>query len=252
MKTALASDFDNTLYFHDTEERFRAQDVFEILFFRKRGGVFGICTGRSPDSIFDTVGTFIRPDFIVSVSGALLVDGDGNVLDSSRLLPETAEAIWREYGDRAALVFHADGRVYSMHTREYPLQVVIESFQELPQDAIYGISMRFESAAEAAEAVSAIRSKYGDTAAPYQNVRNVDIVAAGCSKGTGLSRVREILGIDKMGGIGDSYNDLPLLEASDVGFTFPDAPKELREAADYVVQSVSEAIEKLDLENNGH
>ena len=35
MKKALASDFDNTLYFMDTEERFRAQDVFEILFFRK-------------------------------------------------------------------------------------------------------------------------------------------------------------------------------------------------------------------------
>ena len=31
MKTALASDFDNTLYFMNTEERFRAQDVFEIL-----------------------------------------------------------------------------------------------------------------------------------------------------------------------------------------------------------------------------
>ena len=43
MKKALASDFDNTLYFMDTEERFRAQDVFEILFFRKEGGVFGIC-----------------------------------------------------------------------------------------------------------------------------------------------------------------------------------------------------------------
>ena len=29
MKTALACDFDNTLYFYKTEERFRAQDIFE-------------------------------------------------------------------------------------------------------------------------------------------------------------------------------------------------------------------------------
>ena len=43
MKTALASDFDGTLYFMNTEERFHAQDVFEILFYQKRGGVFGIC-----------------------------------------------------------------------------------------------------------------------------------------------------------------------------------------------------------------
>ena len=62
MKTALASDFDNTLFFMDTEERFRAQDIFEILFYQKRGGCFGICTGRSPDSILDTVGSFMHPD----------------------------------------------------------------------------------------------------------------------------------------------------------------------------------------------
>ena len=60
MKTALISDFDGTLYFRETEEQFRAQDVFDILFFRKRGGVFGICTGRSPDSIFDLSTRILR------------------------------------------------------------------------------------------------------------------------------------------------------------------------------------------------
>jgi hydroxymethylpyrimidine pyrophosphatase-like HAD family hydrolase len=73
----------------------------------------------------------------------------------------------------------------------------------------------------------------------------VDIVAAGCSKGTGVDKVRELFGIDRFGGIGDSYNDLPLLQASDISFTFPDAPDELREAADEIVRSVSEAIGKM-------
>ena len=67
MRTALASDFDNTLYFHNTEERFYAQDIFEILFFQKRGGLFGICTGRSPDSILDMTGNFLHPDSMPSV-----------------------------------------------------------------------------------------------------------------------------------------------------------------------------------------
>ena len=70
----------------DTEERFRAQDVFEILFFRKEGGVFGICTGRSPDSILETCGSFLHPDFIISVSGALIVDGEGKVLTVGSVL----------------------------------------------------------------------------------------------------------------------------------------------------------------------
>lgn len=244
-KTALISDFDNTLYFHNTEERFRAQDVFEILFFQKRDCLFGICTGRSPDSIFDTVGSFMHPDFLISVSGALIVDRDGNVLDSHTIDLETTEAICREFEGRARMVIHADGHVYSLCEVEYPLQIRIYDFEELPEDRIYGISMRFESESAAAEAVKLIDSVYGASAAAYQNVSHVDIVAAGCSKGTGAEKVRELFQIGKMGGIGDSYNDLPLLEASDVGFTFPDAPRALREAADEVVFSVSQAIEKM-------
>ena len=245
MRKALASDFDNTLYFMDTEERFRAQDVFEILFFRKEGGLFGICTGRSPDSIFDITGSFLHPDFIISVSGALIVDGEGNLLDSHCLAPETAKAILQEFDREARMVVHAGGNVYSFEEKEYPLQIGIREFEELPQDAIYGISMRFKSEEAAAEAAARIIEKYGAEAAPYQNVRHVDVVAAGCSKGTGVDKVRELFGIDLLGGIGDSYNDLPLLQASDISFTFPDAPEELRNAADEIVLSVSGAIEKM-------
>ena len=230
MKTALASDFDNTLFFMDTEERFRAQDIFEILFYQKRGGLFGICTGRSPDSILDIVGNFMHPDFIISVSGALVVDREGNVLDSHPLSPETTRAILRDYDGEATMVVHAGGKVYSFGEAEYPLQICIGEFSELPQNTIYGISMRFKDEREAAEAAAAIKEKYGAYAAPYQNVRHVDVVAAGCSKGTGA---------------GDSYNDLPLLQASDIGFTFPDAPEKLRKEADEIVISVAQAIEKL-------
>ena len=136
MKKALASDFDNTLYFMNTEERFRAQDVFEILFFRKEGGLFGICTGRSPDSILDIAGSFLHPDFIISVSGALIVDGEGKVLDSRSLAPETARAILKEFDGEAAMVVHAGGNVYSFAEKEYPLQIAIRDFEELPQDAL--------------------------------------------------------------------------------------------------------------------
>lgn len=245
MKTALASDFDNTLYFMDTEERFRAQDVFEILFFQKRGGLFGICTGRSPDSILDIVGSFMHPDFIISVSGALIVDGKGEVLDSHCLSPELTKAILQEYDEEAAMVVHAAGHVYSLGEAEYPLQIRVSDFSQIPQDLIYGVSMRFADEEAAARAVLAITEKYGAEVAPYQNIRHVDLVAAGCSKGTGAAKVKELFAIDKLGGIGDSYNDLPLIAASDVGFTFPRSPRALQEAADEIVLSVSQAIEKL-------
>ena len=245
MKTALISDFDGTLYFRETEEQFRAQDVFDILFFRKRGGVFGICTGRSPDSIFDLVGSFMRPDFIISVSGALIVDGEGKILDSCCMDPAAAEAIYKDFKKSAEIVIHAGGRVYCLGEKEYPLQIRVFDFSELPLSFIYGLSMRFESEEAAAEAASRIKRKYGPFADAFRNVRHVDIVAAGCSKGTGVRKVKEIFKLDRIAGIGDSYNDLPLIEASDVGFTFQGAPEELRNAADEIVLSVSQAIEKI-------
>lgn len=245
MKKALAADFDGTLYFHNTEERFKAQDIFEILFFQQRGGVFGICTGRSPDSILHTIGSFIRPDFMICVSGALTVDQKGNVLDSHSMDPAVAEKICREFDDRAAEVIHADGRVYCLNTPEYPLQVRVREFSEIPRERIYGISMRLKDENAAAEAAEWITEKYGEYASAFQNVRNVDVVAAGCSKGTGIARVRELFGIERFGGIGDSFNDLSLIRACDVGFTFPDSPDELRKEADEIVLSVSQALGKV-------
>ena len=247
-KTALISDFDNTLFFRNTEEQFKAQDIFEILFFQKRGGLVGICTGRSPDSILDTIGHFMHPDFIISVSGALIIDGKGTVLDKHCLDLATTEAIYNRFKDKALVVVHADGHVYALCKMEYPLQIQIESCDELPADRIYGISMRLPDEEAAAEAVQCIQEEYGDRAAAFQNLVNVDIVAAGCSKGTGAAKAKELFSIGKMGGIGDSFNDLPLIEAADVGFTFPTSPEALISAADHTVLSVSQAIETLEKE----
>ena len=248
-KTALISDFDNTLFFRNTEEQFKAQDIFEILFFQKRGGLFGICTGRSPDSILDTIGHFMHPDFIISVSGALIIDGKGTVLDKHCLDLATTEAIYNRFKDKALVVVHADGHVYALCKMEYPLQIQIESCDELPADRIYGISMRLPDEKAAAEAVQRIQEEFGDRAAAFQNLVNVDIVAAGCSKGTGAAKAKELFSIGKMGGIGDSFNDLPLIEAADVGFTFPTSPEALISAADHTVLSVSQAIETLEQES---
>jgi hydroxymethylpyrimidine pyrophosphatase-like HAD family hydrolase len=101
----------------------------------------------------------------------------------------------------------------------------------------------------AAEAVQRIQEEFGDRAAAFQNLVNVDIVAAGCSKGTGAAKAKELFSIGKMGGIGDSFNDLPLIEAADVGFTFPTSPEALISAADHTVLSVSQAIETLEQES---
>ena len=44
-------------------------------------------------------------------------------------------------------------------------------------------------------------------------------------------------------GIGDSFNDLPMLEAADVAYTFHKSPQTVKDQAGCVVSSLVEALD---------
>ena len=88
---------------------------------------------------------------------------------------------------------------------------------------------------------------FGDEVEAFQNVIEIDIAPRGCSKGKGVNILREKLeekyGKIRLYGIGDSINDLPLLQASDVSYTFPYAPQIVQDKAAYVVDTIVDALE---------
>ena len=55
--------------------------------------------------------------------------------------------------------------------------------------------------------------------------------------------MRETYGEIKLYGIGDSINDLPLREASDISYTFPYAPEIVQKKATKVVETIVDALE---------
>lgn len=66
--------------------------------------------------------------------------------------------------------------------------------------------------------------------------RFADCVCAGCSKANGLKQVAEALGFDHMHtmAIGDSENDLPMLEAAGISVAMDNAPQSIKNIADFV------------------
>ena len=118
---------------------------------------------------------------------------------------------------------------------------------DAPEGLIHQVSIHTESLEEAASISKSLNERYGDKIEAFQNVVEIDIAPRGCSKGKGVNFLREYmkeqLGEFKLYGIGDSINDLPLLEASDVSYTFPYAPKEVQEKADKVVETIVDALE---------
>lgn len=77
----LASDFDNTLLFHDQEKSYyRLEDVQAIKKFQAQGNLFGVCTGRSYNGVINWNSEGIEYDFYILCSGAKILDKQGNVI----------------------------------------------------------------------------------------------------------------------------------------------------------------------------
>ncbi len=51
-----------------------------------------------------------------------------------------------------------------------------------------------------------------------------------------------------MAGIGDSYNDLPMLKVVDTAFTFKISPQEIQKQVHYCVNDIAEATALLEVE----
>ena len=74
-----------------------------------------------------------------------------------------------------------------------------------------------------------------------------EVVPKGCSKGTGIAFLCEYLGIDRADtiGFGDSTNDLPMLEYTDVSVAMGSGNPDIFSSVDYVTAPVMEdGIEK--------
>ena len=243
MKKLFASDFDNTLYMRDGGILKETADA--IRKFQEAGHIFGICTGRpvhSPEKHYEGI---LDPDFIIGSSGGIIIDKEGRTL-FERVMPyelvRSLECMGKQHHCYAAV--HADGRFILLETDKtlFPQMERIASAEEVRGLTMHGISFLTESVKEAKAFAEEIRERFPDEVSVHLNRAAADVAPAGCSKGIALKKIAEILGADRTYGMGDSLNDLTLVESADVGFTFADAPEELKEAASHIVDDAAGAF----------
>lgn len=251
MKKVFASDFDGTLYFYKAPdpEKLPAESVEKIKEYQAAGHLFGLCTGRQVGGLTPFITGLVEPDFFITSSGSNIVDRNFEEIQKRGIDPEVAQAILdllQPKGFRMTLDVGGDICVFD--EMDYPGKYyIIHSVEDIPEGLIHQVSAHTESLEEAAENVALVNEKFGDYVQAFQNVVEIDIAPKGCSKGKGVEALRDYyrneFGDVCLFGIGDSLNDLPLIEAADVSYTFPYAPEEVQKKVTKVVENIVEALD---------
>lgn len=242
-----ASDFDGTLHFWGQPGPLVAQrDLDAIAAFRAAGGIFGVCTGRALQPLLTQTEGVIDFDFYITNSGATLFDGNKQLIWGKTLPREVVREASEYYAaqlgqDEFEIIVAADNYwVASEVETPFPLPRV-SSFDEI-EGPFTGFSIETMTVEAATAYAADLAVRYAGVLEGHQNLNSVDVVPVGCSKGTGLTHIADHFGATLTGGMGDSFNDLPLIMAADVGYTFNSAASDVRAAADVLVDHASEAI----------
>lgn len=76
----------------------------------------------------------------------------------------------------------------------------------------------------------------------YSESSNLEINKKGVNKGKGLKKLAEYLGysMDEVMAVGDNYNDVDLLKTAGLSVAMANAPKDIKELADYITLSNDE------------
>lgn len=244
----MASDFDGTLFFSFIGEgnKFKKEDLKAIETFRSAGHKFGLCTGRPLSGIDALCNGILDFDFYILSSGAIILDKEKNLLYENSLSHETMKRIADEFSVYSSIWVHAKHDLYSVQKcKEIKAKTkIVESYDDMPHDLIHCVSFKMKNEQLTRETCVYINEKYEDVEA-FRNDCFIDVVAKGVSKGATLQIYKEMIHPEITYGIGDNYNDLPLLSASDKSFTFHSSPQEVKDTATYVVESIAEAIQQI-------
>lgn len=251
MRKLFATDLDGTLF----DQHMNISD-YNCRYIKKLNALkhcFVIDTGRPYQDIDFLRSRFgIGIDYFITLNGALILDGQGNIMKHETMKQEALEAVYAEIKNEDFDIYFSTGfQNFKLAREDKSIDgsiQFIEDTKELKDIRISKIALicKTDDVKYTQEACRRINSLFGSSVNAYRNVKVIDIAPAGCSKGSGIEYIREFEKIEKKEtyAIGDSWNDEPMFESVENSFTFGRAEKALQRKAKHIVGSVGECIEK--------
>jgi hypothetical protein len=250
-KILFATDLDGTILHHD---KMAAADLAAVHKLKNLGATIAVATGRplnGVENVFRDHG--FQPDYMVLMNGALVLDSRGMTITGRTIDIDTALVIADLCLERGFHVAFEGGSNTWFYRSEIPDGIsdsiagvyAIDDMAEM-KDQVYLISITANKGLDEIEALrNEIESGFGKEIEAYRNVKYIDVVPKGISKGEGIRTIMELEGIIRQNVhvIGDSFNDIPMFREAGSSYTLSHAEDELKGHADFVVDSVAECIE---------
>lgn len=202
MKKFLISDYDGT--FHTDDESIK-NNIEKVKEFRKSGNIFAIATGRSFYDFNEALDKFnIEYDYLIINHGATLLDKNHNIINNYSIGNIAKENI------RAEFDLVDDEHIFVCKC--------LESRTSILEDDITKINIRFKSKEEQVNFNDILNSKYKDFVKSYLITgltNSIEVISCKTNKSIAIKEIAKIENISKENiyTVGDSFNDLEMLEA---------------------------------------
>lgn len=249
----LASDYDGTLKFSDSV---LDSDIDAIKKWRDQGHVFAIVTGRSKESITRELEHYQIPvDYYITNNGGMVFDGAGTPLLTSTLDTITAiDLMYISHEHPNVVSYVVNDGVHrhkvtvhpNLRDHRYPTLEPDWSEEDIMDSGRFAqLVFSCTTPENALELADQLNHYFSSAITAYANNFVVDIVPKGTSKAGGLEFVESYCEADEDQTycIGDSYNDIPMLEAFDNSAAAALAPADVRQAAAHEFLSLSDYID---------
>lgn len=256
----IVSDLDGTLLDHSRQIAGRDRDAVSMA--RNAGFEFCIASGRMYSEIKILMEPFSDRFHAVGQNGATVHTKDDKLLAASSFEPDVSSRLLqasRGCGHFVNFIHCTDDSFYLKErndiSRPYEARILktcsVHSDMEaaLKEDKMRCSKISYFGELEQLQLWKAeLLDRFaGQIEAFISDKDCLDVMPLNVSKGTGISRLLETLGLrpDEVACIGDSFNDLSMFALTGHSFAMSGSHPDVRSQADTVVHSVAEAIDRI-------
>ena len=223
--------------------------------FQENGGLFTVSSGRYPSYILAFREQFFPNTALIALNGSLIVDPDsGKVLREQALDPSVFPYIDRildAFPYEANLLHYPVG---ASHATTYTRQEYREQKAAVGGSPCYKALLVTDTAEHGVLLRDTARKIVAGTA--FEAARSwpigLEFINRASNKGSAVRFLKEKTGAELLITVGDYENDIPMLEAADIGFAVANATDDVKAAADRVTRrtnaegAVAEIIEEIE------